>query len=103
MYFCFTSLLTIGFGDFVPGNSYVYNVSGAVSEREAAAKLVLACCYLLLGLAILCMCFNLIQEKISTQVALTLKVKVLSFCIRPSQQVLSDMNEICLLHCYHIY
>jgi len=68
VYFCFTSLLTIGFGDFVPGNSYVYNVSGAVSEREAAAKLVLACCYLLLGLAILCMCFNLIQEKISTQV-----------------------------------
>ena len=67
-YFCFTSLMTIGFGDFVPGNSYIYNVSSTVSEQEAQAKLVLGTVYLLLGMAVMSMCINLVQEEIVTQV-----------------------------------
>ena len=67
-YFCFTSLMTIGFGDFVPGNSYIYNVADNMSNKEAHAKLVLLAIYLLLGMAIIGMCLNLMQEKISTQV-----------------------------------
>ena len=60
--------MTIGFGDFVPGNSYIYNVTDNMSEQEANAKLVLGSVYLLLGMGIIAMCVNLMQEKIFTQV-----------------------------------
>jgi len=66
-YFCFTSLMTIGFGDFVPGNSYIYNVVDDMSEKEANFKLVFGSVYILLGMGILAMCINLVQEKISSQ------------------------------------
>ena len=69
-YFCFTSLMTIGFGDFVPGNSYIYEVSDSVTEQEANAKLVLGTVYLLLGMAVMSMCINLVQEEIVAQVRL---------------------------------
>jgi len=72
-YFCFTSLMTIGFGDFVPGNSYIYNVSENMSEKEANAKLVLGTIYILLGMGIIAMCVNLMQEKIITQVRLLVR------------------------------
>ena len=61
--------MTIGFGDFVPGNSYIYNVSENMSE-EANAKVVLGAIYILLGMGIIAMCVNLMQEKIITQVNL---------------------------------
>ena len=70
-YFCFTSLMTIGFGDFVPGNSYIYNVAdSSMSEQEANAKIVLGAIYLLLGMAVMSMCINLVQEEIVSQVRL---------------------------------
>ena len=69
-YFCFTSLMTIGFGDFVPGNAYIYNVAETMSEEVAHAKLVLGAVYLLLGMAIIGMCLNLMQEKLFTQVTI---------------------------------
>lgn len=53
-YFCFITLSTIGFGDYVPG---IHNDAGASNEK-------LLCCavYLLVGLSFICMCFDLIQE-----------------------------------------
>ena len=63
--------MTIGFGDFVPGNSYIYNVADNVTEEEVTAKLVLVSVYILLGMGIIAMCVNLMQEKIVTQVTFT--------------------------------
>ena len=81
-YFCFISLMTIGFGDFVPGKAYIYNIDESIEETEANAKLVLGAIYILLGMGIIAMCVNLMQEKIITEV-------------RKLVTILSDHLEIC--------
>lgn len=58
-YFCFITLTTIGFGDFVPGDA----VLNAGAEH-GQAKLIIACIYVLMGLAIVAMSINLVQEEI---------------------------------------
>jgi len=55
-YFCFITLSTIGFGDYVPGTS--------LDTWAAQEKLILCALYLLIGLALLAMCFELIQEEV---------------------------------------
>ncbi|CAF0987247.1 unnamed protein product [Brachionus calyciflorus] len=55
-YFCFITLATIGFGDFVPGQTE--------NDPDATVKLIAGCFYLLIGMAILAMCFDLMQEEI---------------------------------------
>ena len=67
-YFCVTSLLTIGFGDFVPGSRYIYQVSEDIDLHDANAKLIIGALYILFGMAILGMCLNLMQEQIVVQV-----------------------------------
>ncbi|KAK7068169.1 putative two pore domain potassium channel, partial [Halocaridina rubra] len=57
-YFCFITLSTIGFGDFVPGKSLGFET------REAQIKLVAGSLYLIFGLAVLAMSFNLVQEEV---------------------------------------
>jgi len=54
-YFCFITLSTIGFGDFVPGTG-----PDAWASQE---KLCLCSVYLIVGLALLAMCFDLMQEE----------------------------------------
>ncbi len=58
-YFSFITLTTIGFGDFVPGDAVLNDKS-----EQGQAKLILACIYLLMGLAIVAMSINLVQEEI---------------------------------------
>ena len=53
-YFCFITLSTIGFGDYVPGQKE--------DDQNATFKLITGCIYLLIGMAILAMCFDLMQE-----------------------------------------
>ncbi|KAF2355168.1 Potassium channel domain [Trinorchestia longiramus] len=57
-YFSFITLSTIGFGDFVPGKSLGYET------LAAQMKLLVSSLYLLFGLAILAMSFNLVQEEV---------------------------------------
>ncbi|OQV13292.1 hypothetical protein BV898_12498 [Hypsibius exemplaris] len=64
-YFCFVTLTTIGFGDFVPGASML-------GQDTASQKLVVCCVYVLVGLALIACCFNLMQEQVrwyATEVA----------------------------------
>lgn len=56
-YFCFVTLSTIGFGDLVPGDS-------VISEGGSQEKLVMCSLYLLFGMALIAMCFNLMQEEV---------------------------------------
>ncbi|OWF47521.1 TWiK family of potassium channels protein 7-like [Mizuhopecten yessoensis] len=55
-YFCFITLSTIGFGDVVPGTDF--------DNPRAHAQLVLGAIYVMFGMAILSMCFTLMQDEI---------------------------------------
>ena len=55
-YFCFITLSTIGFGDIVPGTD--------MDKWDSSEKLVLCALWLALGLSLLAMCFNLMQEEV---------------------------------------
>ena len=54
-YFGFITLSTIGFGDYVPGFGL---------QSASQGRMVLCALYLLVGLALLAMCFDLMQEEV---------------------------------------
>ncbi|KAH9525245.1 hypothetical protein Btru_000801 [Bulinus truncatus] len=54
-YFCFITLSTIGFGD------YVFGVGNDLDNNE---KMITCALYLVLGLSIIAMCFDLMQEEV---------------------------------------
>lgn len=59
-YFCFISLSSIGFGDLVPGAAL------RIEDKSKNVDLAFIFCavYLLLGMALIAMCFNLMQEQV---------------------------------------
>jgi len=59
VYFCFITLTTIGFGDFVPAQDI---------EKNAELSIALCSLYLLFGIALLAMSFNLVQEEVINNV-----------------------------------
>jgi hypothetical protein len=69
-YFSFITLTTIGFGDFVPGDAVLNDES-----EQGQAKLILACIYLLMGLAILAMSINLVQVRSISNDTMTSNMK----------------------------
>lgn len=55
-YFCFITLSTIGFGDVVPGFSH--------KDWDDQVKQISCSLYLLIGLSLLAMCFDLMQQRV---------------------------------------
>merc|ERR1719154_449540 len=60
LYFCVTSLLKIGFGDFVPGTT----IQGEVNN----AKLYIDYFYLLFGMGVVAMNYYLLKEEVMVRV-----------------------------------
>lgn len=60
-YYCFVTISTIGFGDFVPGTDDLANTEGQLKMIGAAA-------YLLIGMSLMSMTFNLLQEEMTEKV-----------------------------------
>ena len=58
-YFCFITLSTIGFGDYVPGTSL---------DPYRWQRMVACALYLVCGMALMAMCFNLMQEEATNKI-----------------------------------
>ncbi|EYC30518.1 hypothetical protein Y032_0005g2693 [Ancylostoma ceylanicum] len=87
-YYCFITLSTIGFGDIVPGQAL---------DEGSQEKLVVCALYLLFGMALIAMCFKLMQDDV-VQKARWLGQKIGILAARPM-----ELSEVIARHAYFIF
>ncbi|XP_018570605.1 TWiK family of potassium channels protein 18 [Anoplophora glabripennis] len=81
-YFCFISLSTIGFGDLVPGDK-IYGRGVSFYKDVLELSFVFCSIYLMLGMALIAMCFNLMQEEVIHKIRSTIQtIKYILRCNR---------------------
>lgn len=71
VYFCVTSLCKIGFGDLVPGtttNATLIFVQNENQNLKGNMKLIINFVYILLGMGLVAMCYNLMREDIRVKI-----------------------------------
>lgn len=73
VYFSVTSLCKIGIGDFVPGTSTnvtlpFLRLSSVDAQSENHTKLIINFVYILLGMGLVAMCYNLMREDIRVKI-----------------------------------
>jgi hypothetical protein len=83
-YFCFISLSTIGFGDIVPGDR-------VTKSQEIEISFIFCSMYLMLGMALIAMCFNLMQEEVVHKMRTCMRA--LKFMFTCKRQQRSDVQE----------
>lgn len=62
-FFCFMTLSTIGYGDVYFDVTFSENVD--YEWKDEKYKKIFCCIYLVIGLSVLAMCFNLLQEELA--------------------------------------
>lgn len=72
-YFCVTSLCKIGIGDFVPGTSTNATIpfvrfTNTDTQSENHTKLIINFVYILFGMALMAMCYQLAREDIRVKI-----------------------------------
>jgi len=67
-YFCFVTLTTIGFGDFVPGIEWDPETATDEIRKEMMVRLILCALYVFFGLALIGMCIDLMQADVTQKI-----------------------------------
>ncbi|XP_033150264.1 uncharacterized protein LOC108607094 [Drosophila busckii] len=82
IYFCFMSLSTIGFGDMLP-----------TLRRDSNATTWFCSVYIMSGMTLTAMCFNVLQEEIVHRISVVVKFKQSDELVTASNSAMLELNH----------